>query len=118
MVWIIFGENLLKSSLLSQKSDYTIKKEAQNNTEKGTSQQFLLLANHEEYFYLIERNPFVQTSEIGQILTKRLQLKMSHIQLTLIFSCFESYLGKICWKLLFLDQKFLYQKEAQNCSEI
>ena len=59
----------MKNALLVKK--LLSMKEAQNYSEISTSQQFLLLANPEEYFYLMERNPFVQTIEIGKKLTKK-----------------------------------------------
>ena len=54
----------------------------------------------------MERNTFVQTSEIGQILTKKFTTQNEPHTFTLyFFGCFESYFGKICWKLLFLVKK-------------
>ena len=54
LVWIIFGENLLKSFLFNQKSDY-LKKNLRINLKFTISQQYLLCANLEEYFYLIKQ---------------------------------------------------------------
>ena len=69
LIWTIIGENLLKSSPFSQNSDY-LKKKHRISLKVTISQQFLLRENQEEYFYLFETTPLVQTGDIGQILSK------------------------------------------------
>ena len=94
LFWIIFGENLLKTSLFRFKSGY-LRKKLRIILKVSISQQFFIWANPEEYFYLVETTPFLQTSEIGQILTKMFFiLKLRHIQINYVFLLFWIIFGE------------------------
>ena len=97
-IWKIFTENIS----FSQKIDYLEIKH--RITQKNRiSQQFLLWANPEEYFYLMETTPFIQTSDIVQILTKMIYLlPKTHIQLNYAFQLFWI----ISWENLLKTSRF------------
>ena len=64
------------------------------------------MANPEEYFYLMETTPLVQSSKIGQILTKTVyQILMSHIHLYYALQMFLIIFGKHLQNTSFLLKK-------------
>ena len=109
LFWIIFGKNLLKTSLLSKKSDYRRKK-LRNTLKVNISQQFLLWANSLEYFYLMET--IFYTINIGEILTKTfLPHKNTHIQLNYDFQLILTIFGENLLKSSPFSQNSDYLKK-------
>ena len=110
---IHFWGNSLKTYLFSQKSDYLRK-------SSEILRMFVFLTNFEKgqsrrKFGFIVNNPFVQSSKMGQILTKTVFLqKMRHIPPNYVFCCFEVFWGKFTENLLLVKNVTI----SERCSEI
>ena len=73
------------------------------------------MANPEENLDLFKQFFLLSKNKREQILKKKFfSIKLSHIQLNYVFILFWSIFVEILWKLLFLLQKFLSQKETQK----
>ena len=112
----MFGKNLLKTSIFVKKKTIS-----DRNSELLWKLVFLNNFCYGQILgiiFLMETTALVQTSEIGQILTKTVyDLKMSHVYLNYALQLFWIIFGKFCRKLLFLEKKWQSQKEAENYSE-
>ena len=104
LFWSIFGEINWKILFLFKK--FLSQKESQKYSERLLFSKSLKRRKARGKFGFGVNNSFVQSSKMGQLLTKNVFLhKMSHIQINFAFLFFWIILGLIHWKNLFLVQK-------------
>ena len=107
--------NILRKLLFYSKIRY-LRNMLRNTQKICFSKKFEMVKSRAKFDWCYKC--FVKTWKIRKISTKTVGLlNISHIQLNYAFLLFWSIFGEIHWKLLFLVQKNISQKEAQKYSK-